>query len=125
MSDRPPNQIARVAAVGGVITMFLLVVLVIATSVGGSGDSGGNSSDFSGGSGTVTSDKGSRTTTDSQTTTDPQVEKAIEKGSYTVKEGDTLTGISAATGVDVETLLRLNPTTDPQILVAGTTLKLR
>jgi LysM repeat protein len=119
VSDRPPNQIARIAAVGGVITMFLLVIVVVAASIGSSGDSGGNASDFSGESGTVTSDKGS------QTTTSPQDEKAIAKGSYTVKEGDTLTSISAATGVDVETLIQLNPTTDPQALIAGTTLKLR
>jgi LysM repeat protein len=119
VSDRPPNQIARIAAVAGVITMFLLVIVVVAASIGGSSDSGGNESDFSTGSSTVTGDNGSQTTTTAQDT------NAIDKGFYIVKVGDTLTGISAATGVDVDTLIQLNPTTDPQTLIAGTKLKLR
>ena len=122
MSDRPPNQIARTAAVGGVIVMFLLVIVVVAASIGGGSDSGDNASDFSTGSSTVTNDNGSQTTTTSTTAQDTN---AIDKGFYIVKEGDTLTGISAATGVDVDTLIQLNPTTDPQTLIAGTKLKLR
>lgn len=44
---------------------------------------------------------------------------------YVVKSGDTLTAISHKTGVPVSEILALNPEVDPQILIAGETLKLR
>ncbi|HEX8105887.1 MAG TPA: LysM domain-containing protein [Solirubrobacteraceae bacterium] len=44
---------------------------------------------------------------------------------YTVKPGDTPSGIAEKTGVTVEKLLDLNPDLDPQSLVPGTRLKLR
>jgi|SRR4051794_10987983 len=44
---------------------------------------------------------------------------------YTVKTGDTLTAIAHKTGVPVAEILALNPEVDPQILIAGQTLKLR
>ena len=44
---------------------------------------------------------------------------------YTVESGDTLTAISHKTGVPVAEILALNPEVDPQILIAGQTLKLR
>jgi LysM repeat protein len=92
--------------------MFLLVIVVIASSSGGS-DSG-------------SSDNGSKVSTSTgPDSSDPRIARALENGIYVVQEGDTLTSISAATGVDVDTLTTLNPTADPQILVAGTHLKLK
>jgi len=44
---------------------------------------------------------------------------------YTVETGDTLTAIAHKTGVPVAEILALNPEVDPQILIAGETLKLR
>lgn len=44
---------------------------------------------------------------------------------YTVQTGDTLTAIAHKTGVSVAELQALNPEVDPQILVAGETLKLK
>lgn len=44
---------------------------------------------------------------------------------YTVQTGDTLTAIAQKTGVPVAEILALNPEVDPQILIAGQTLKLR
>lgn len=44
---------------------------------------------------------------------------------YTVQTGDTLTAIAQKTGVPVSEILALNPEVDPQILIAGQTLKLR
>jgi LysM repeat protein len=44
---------------------------------------------------------------------------------YTVKSGDTLTAIAHKTGVPLSEILALNPEVDPQILIAGQTLKLR
>jgi LysM repeat protein len=45
--------------------------------------------------------------------------------SYTVESGDTLLAIAHKTGVPVAEILALNPEVDPQILIAGQTLKLR
>lgn len=44
---------------------------------------------------------------------------------YVVKSGDTLVSIAHRTGVPVVEILALNPEVDPQILIAGETLKLR
>ncbi len=44
---------------------------------------------------------------------------------YVVKSGDTLVSIAHRTGIPVATILALNPEVDPQILIAGETLKLR
>jgi LysM repeat protein len=44
---------------------------------------------------------------------------------YVVKSGDTLVSIAHRTGVPVAHILALNPEVDPQILIAGETLKLR
>jgi LysM repeat protein len=44
---------------------------------------------------------------------------------YTVESGDTLTAIAHKTRVPVAEILALNPEVDPQILIAGQTLKLR
>ena len=43
---------------------------------------------------------------------------------YTVKSGDTLSGISHSTGVPVPTLESLNPETDPNALQTGQRLRL-
>jgi LysM repeat protein len=48
-----------------------------------------------------------------------------ERRTYVVKAGDTLSKIAAKTGVEIERLLALNPTVDPQGLVAGQRIKLR
>ena len=44
---------------------------------------------------------------------------------YVVKEGDSLTAIAVTTGVQIETIERLNPDVDPQALIPGQKLKLR
>jgi LysM repeat protein len=44
---------------------------------------------------------------------------------YTVKPGDTPSGIAAKTGVPLTTIETLNPGLDPQALSPGTKLKLR
>jgi LysM repeat protein len=47
------------------------------------------------------------------------------KRTYTVKAGDTPTGIAEATGVPLSQLLALNPDLDPQSLTVGQKLRLR
>lgn len=44
---------------------------------------------------------------------------------YVVKSGDTLVSIAHRNGVTVAHIIALNPEVDPQILIAGETLKLR
>jgi LysM repeat protein len=44
---------------------------------------------------------------------------------YVVESGDTLTSIAHKTGIPVAELQALNPEVDPQILIAGETLKLQ
>ena len=44
---------------------------------------------------------------------------------YVVESGDTLVSIARQTGVPLAEILALNPEVDPQILIAGETLKLR
>jgi LysM repeat protein len=55
----------------------------------------------------------------------PQKKPRTTKKTYTVQSGDTLTSISHATGIPVAELQALNPEVDPQILIAGVTLKLQ
>jgi len=52
-------------------------------------------------------------------------EQRTEAKTYTVQTGDTLISIAHRTGVPVAELLALNPEVDPQILIAGQTLKLK
>jgi LysM repeat protein len=44
---------------------------------------------------------------------------------YTVQTGDTLIAIAHKTGISIAEIKVLNPEVDPQILIAGETLKLR
>src|SRR4051812_19005478 len=44
---------------------------------------------------------------------------------YTVRAGDTVSGIAEKTGVPVERLLELNPRLDPQTISPGARLRLR
>ena len=107
MPDYKPNQIVRVVAVMALVAAFILVVAVVATSGGGSGG---------GGSG------GSQTTSSGPT---KRGRVSISRGTWIVRPGDTLGKISAATNIDVDTLLQLNPNVDPQVLREGQRIALR
>jgi LysM repeat protein len=50
--------------------------------------------------------------------------KDAKPKTYTVKVGDTPSGIAEKVGVPLETILELNPDLDPQTLTPGTKLKL-
>ncbi|MDX6617410.1 MAG: LysM domain [Solirubrobacterales bacterium] len=114
MTDRPPNQFARFIAVGGLVVVFVAVIVVIGTSGGSSNSSGSSNTGSINGS-----------TSTGVDTSDPRIQRALQNGIYVVQNGDTLTSISDATGISVDTIITLNPTTDPQLLVAGTHLKLK
>jgi LysM repeat protein len=105
MPERRPNQIARIAAVLALVTVFTAIAFTVATS---GDDSGGGS-----GNGQLTTTKPTA-----------QGERALEKGYYVVKQGDTLAQIAENTGLDVDNLEALNPNLDPQVLTPGQHVRL-
>ena len=50
---------------------------------------------------------------------------AVKRGVWIVRSGDTLGKISEETGVDIDTLIQLNPDLDPQALLEGQRIALR
>jgi len=54
-----------------------------------------------------------------------RVQPKTSAKTYVVKSGDTLVAIAHRTGIPVAHIIALNPEVDPQILIAGETLKLR
>ena len=108
MPDYKPNQIIRAFAVMALIAAFVLVVAVVATSGGGSsnGDNGSAQVKSTGGP----TKKG---------------RAAVSRGVWIVRSGDTLGKISEETGIDIDTLVQLNPDLDPQALLEGQRIALR
>jgi LysM repeat protein len=107
MPESQPNQVARVIAVLALVAAFLLVVITIATSGGGS-DGGGSEGADEDSSGPTAVGR-----------------RALENGVWVVREGDTLNEIAEETGLSEDELLELNPDIDPQILVTGQRISLR
>lgn len=97
---------ARILAALALVGAVLVVVVVIASSTGGDSSS---------------SDRRQPT----QTATQKRDEDKPPPANYVVEAGDTLTSIARETGVPVAEIVALNPEVDPQILIAGQTLKLR
>lgn len=97
---------ARVLAVTALLCGVAVILFVVATSLGGGGDSGGH-----GEKGRVV--KGEKKG------------KGELRGAYVVQNGDTLSSIAHETGVPVSQIINLNPGVDPQILISGEKLKLR
>jgi LysM domain len=100
---------ARATAVVALLCGFVLVIGIVAASLG-DGDGGDGGSDGR-----------------AQPT---RMAKGERRGgeapkSYVVQNGDTLTSIAQKTGVTVARIQELNPGVDPQILVSGEKLKLR
>lgn len=110
--DRTSSQARLLAPVA--LVAFALAVALIVLSSGGTGDSseGGQST------------RGKRTTTTTTTATERARERRPPPTHYTVKPGDTLGRIGEKTGTDVDILQQLNPSLDPQALVAGQKIKL-
>jgi LysM repeat protein len=107
MPDYKPNQFVRAFAVVALVAAFILVVTIVATSGGGS-NGGGNSSAQVKSKGPT---KRGRT--------------AVSRGTWIVHSGDTLGKVSEETGIDIDTLIQLNPDLDPQALLEGQRIALR
>lgn len=110
MPQRNTNQIARILAVVGLVTVVLLVAIVIATS-------GGDSNNGGGGGGTDQTDVSKGPTAKGR--------QAVDEGVWIVREGDNLTQISEQTGISVNDIVDLNPDADPQALISGQRIALR
>ena len=100
MPDYKPNQFVRAFAVLALIAALAVIVAVVATSSGGSGDGGDNGDSH-------------------KTRVSKAGQRAVDKGVWIVRPGDTLGAISLKTGIDVTTLQALNPDIDPQTLIEG------
>ena len=95
----------RALAPLGVAFLAVVLLFVIATSLGDRSN-GGDGKDGRGGGG-------------------GQKQERSDEKFYVVEPGDTLTTISDKTGVGVDKLTRLNPDLDPQALISGEREKLR
>ena len=103
--EKRTSATARIAAALALVGAVVILIAVVAAAMnGGSSDHPHQSQHHS-----QKEDKPQRT----------------EAKTYTVQTGDTLTAIAHRTGVPVAEILALNPEVDPQILIAGQTLKLR
>lgn len=103
------SWIARTLAVLAVAASALVIYLVISGSLDGSGDDGR---------------KGKRAGAE-RPNREQSSQPEPEQETYTVQEGDTLSGIAVKTGVPVERIADLNPELDPQSLSTGQVVKLR
>jgi LysM repeat protein len=103
--ERRTSAPARIAAALALVAAVVLVVVVASMAMNGSDDSG--------------------THHGSKPHSQKQKKHRTKAKTYTVETGDTLTAISHKTGVPVAEILALNPEVDPQILIAGQTLKLK
>jgi hypothetical protein len=106
--NKRPSATARIVAVAVLIGAFVLVLVVIGGALGG-----GSSGSDRHGHGAGRSGHHAR-----------QANRQTPK-TYVVESGDTLISIAHHTGVPVFRIEELNPEVDPQILIAGETLKLR
>ena len=97
---------ARIAAVTALAIATIVVVVAIGAALGG-GDSGSGKHGQAAKSGHKAN------------------QKQHAPATYEVQSGDTLISIAHHTGVPVREIEELNPQVDPQILIAGETLKLR
>jgi LysM repeat protein len=107
MPDYKPNQVVRALAVIALVAAFIAVVAVVATSGGGSDNGDGGSAQVK------TSGPSKRG------------ERAVARGKWIVRPGDTLGKISEETGIDIDVLIQLNPDLDPQALLEGQRIALR
>jgi LysM repeat protein len=102
--ERRTSAATRIVAVLALIGALILIVLVVSTAKNGSDSSGHHHS---------------------KQHAQKQKHHRSEAKAYTVETGDTLIAIAHKTGVPVAEILALNPEVDPQILIAGQTLKLK
>ena len=95
----------RLLALAALVLAVVLIFVIVGNNTGS--DDGGKG--------------GAKTDKKDGSNQKPKTKKKV----YVIKEGDTLTAISASTGIPVEKIQELNPDLDPQTLISGQSLKLR
>jgi LysM repeat protein len=105
--NKRSSALARVVAVATLLVALIVLVVVIAGALGGSDSSGTGKHGKSG--------KAHHASRQQHNT----------PATYEVESGDTLISIAHRNGVTVAQIEALNPEVDPQILIAGETLKLK
>jgi LysM repeat protein len=98
----------------------LIFLIVVVASLGGGSDS---KQETPVKERTSSGHRSPRTSTGSTGSTGPTL--TAGQKFYVVKAGDTLSKIAAKTGVEIEELLTLNPSIDPQGLVTGQRIRLQ
>ncbi len=99
------------------LVVFALALFVVVNKTTNDDSGGGSQQTNQPADATATPKPGSKT---SQGTKKKKAPKT-----YTVKTGDTPSGIAEKVGVPLDELMQLNPELDPQALAPGTELKLR
>ena len=108
MDTSQQSSNARYAAIAALVAAFVVIVVLIGTSLGG--DDSGPGPQRSGGQGQSKS----------------QGSEDAGRRIYVVKPGDCcLSQIAQKTGIDVDVLVQLNPKLDPQAIHSGDRVKLR
>ena len=103
---RKRNWIARFLALAALAGAIVAVIVVVSNTH-------------------LHSNSGNKSGHKNQTQSEQQKNPRTKAKKYVVKSGDTLTSIAHQTGIPVAELQALNPEVDPQILIAGETLKLQ
>jgi hypothetical protein len=97
---------ARLAAILGLTAAFIVLIAIVISSLGGGGSEG-----------QAQHPAGRQS---------PAVQKQSQRKIYVVKPGDCcLSQIADKTGIDLETLEKVNPHLDPQAIHSGDRVKLR
>lgn len=114
MPDNHASSPSRMLAPAALLVAVVAVALIVLGSGGSDGDPKGE-----------TSTTGQRTATSATSVGSGEARRPRARTTYTVRPGDNLGVIAEKTNVDVERLQELNPSLDPQALVAGQKIKLR
>ena len=107
MAGRSPARFLAPLAL--VVFALALVIVVSSTTKDDAGDTGAQG-----------------TAAPAEATPPPKAgKKKRQRKSYTIKAGDTPSGIAVKVDVPLDQILELNPDLDPQTLTPGTKIKLR
>jgi hypothetical protein len=107
METPQQSSTARLAAILGLIVAFIVLIAIVISSLGGGGGSEGQARHPA-------------------AQHSAAAQKQSQRKIYVVKPGDCcLSQIANKTGIDLETLEKVNPRLDPQAIHSGDRVKLR
>jgi hypothetical protein len=107
----------RALAPASLVVFAIVLLIVIVTSLAGGDDSSSSRSERP-----ILTEPQKRDS--ARLRAERRARRAALRGVYIVRKGDNLFTIASRTGIPIETLRELNPTADPQGLVAGQRIRL-